>query len=39
MRAGKIHKGCPPAASATTKGDIYVSGTYTCTHFSFSFSI
>ena len=35
--AGKIHKGCTPAASATTKGDIYVPGT--CTKFSFSFSV
>ena len=37
MHAGKIRKGCTPAASATTKGDIYVLGTYT--EFSFSFSV
>ena len=36
MHAGRIHKGCTPAASATTKGDIYVSGTYTKYPFSFS---
>ena len=33
----KYIKGCTPAASATTKGDIYVPGTYT--KFSFSFSV
>ena len=37
INAGQIHKGCTPAASATTKGDIYVPGTYT--KFSFSFSV
>ena len=37
MHAGKIHKGCTPAASATTKGDIYVPGTYTKFSFHFPF--
>ena len=29
MHAGKVHEGCTPTASATTKGDIYVPLTYT----------
>ena len=33
----EIYKGCTPAASATTKRDINVPGTYT--NFSFSFSV
>ena len=37
LLTGKIHKGCTPAASATTKGEIYVSDTYT--KFSSSFSV
>ena len=37
MHAGKMHKASTPAASATTKGDIHVPGTYTIFLFHFPF--